>query len=75
MFSGLNMCYDRTNLIEGIFKIVLTITTHLGFSLLVSIYVYFGLGNVSGDAPPICVCKCFRLPGRLVADFIVPNML
>lgn len=77
MFSGLNMCYDRTNMIEGIFKIVLTITTHLGFSLLVS-FVYFRLGNVSGEAPPICVYKCFRLLlgfGRLVADFTVPNML
>lgn len=34
------MCYDRTNMMEGIFKIVLTIATHLAFSLLVSIFVY-----------------------------------
>ena len=36
VFSGLHACYDKTNRLEGAFKIILTITTHLMLSFLVS---------------------------------------
>ena len=35
MFSGLNMCYEKNNVLEGAFKIILTVTSHLTLSFLV----------------------------------------
>jgi anterior pharynx defective protein 1 len=34
MFSGLHACYDKSGVLEGVFKIILTFSTHLLLSLL-----------------------------------------